>query len=537
MKALEEKGIPIDLIVGTSMGSIVGTMYGSGLSIAQIEELVTEIPFENMFDLNLGTRESLLTTYKVNQFLEEIAFDRRLEKTVIPTALLSYDLTSGTKFIHTSGNISEVIQSSYAIPYYFPPYQFGNRFLIDPGIVEITPVKAAKALGSDFVIGTISFEKGHDLVYDSPSKAINRFMDLVQQENTDNILEDYADVLIEVDVSGYTFTDFDKADRLIEIGYLTTKEEISNIKKSLSKKNISLQESKTRDKRDLSLLLNDLEYDRLLIDKQRFRPLFYYGRDQSSFKQDLFRSEYHKSQFGFELNQKHLDTRFLVQENINESVELDLRWKKLSQNTDLKSTIRGQDELDNTDWKLGIKYYADNYTWGLGRASFRDEDFNYLDNKFNLSSDEFVLQGESNLLIEPSIESFKVLHSLKGTFNPSRRWTITSKLVYNDTLSIESPIIYRGLKPDKYVKNQYSLEFGYNYRLVNTVDVIHFLQLREVKPYLFFDYEGNNELLVSGIGVEFNLNLLGLKPLDFKLYTAYDEEEEFLFGLDFNFNY
>ena len=116
LKALEEEKIPVDLVVGSSMGAIVAVLYGSGMPIATIEELVTTDLLPSLFDLNFPFVYSVIDTRRVNFFLEKISPQPRMEEFPLQTALLSYDLTHGVKYIHTSGRISREIQGSYSIP-------------------------------------------------------------------------------------------------------------------------------------------------------------------------------------------------------------------------------------------------------------------------------------------------------------------------------------------------------------------------------------------------------------------------------------
>ncbi len=538
IKALEEERIPIDIITGTSMGSIIGTMYGSGLSISQIEELSTEIPFAKMFDLNLSSRGSLLNTYKVNQFIEEIAPNERLEDAKIPTGLLSYDLNSGLKFIHTSGNISEIIQSSYAIPFYFPPYQINDKFLIDPGIVEATPAKAAKVLGADFVIATVAEENGDYRSEYSSGQAADRFLSLMQQAHTESILTDYADQVIAVDVTGYSFTDFDSAAQLIDLGYQKTKEQMPEIKNALAEEEIALQEATEREEYDFSQLLRDLDNDRLIIDQTRFSPLFYYGQNQSAFQQDLFRNQYYQGQFGFELQQKYLDSRVLAQRNLATRVEVDFRTKKLTENIDAVAMLRQEGRFDQIDWRLALKYYSNNYDIALGRASLDDTRYNYLTHSFEYDSSYFDLAGESDLLFSEGIDSAELLQSLEAELSEIGNWIVTVRSVYNDTTVIPSPIIYRGVEDNDYIRKQLNLESAYKYELLDSISIMNFLHLNGISAYLFLDYSDYDAgTWANGVGSNFELDLLGLKPINFKLLAALDQNDTLTVGVEFNFDY
>ncbi|WP_027339621.1 patatin-like phospholipase family protein [Halonatronum saccharophilum] len=538
IKALEEEGIPIDLIVGTSMGSIVGTMYGSGLSTSDMEDIVSKVPFEGMFDINLPSRESLVTTSKVNTFIEEISPNNRLEEFKIPTALLSYDLSEGKKFLHTQGRISEVIQSSYAIPFYFPPHQTGDRFLVDPGIVEISPAKAAKVLGADFVIATTSYDELPYQEYDSPGRAAARFLSLMQKENGEEILNKYADIVIETNVGKYSFMDFKLANELIDIGYKEAKEMLPIIKNMLRDENISLREHKVRPNLDHSNKLMDLKYNRLIIEERQFRPIFYYGQDQFLFYDTLYKSMINKGQYGFILDYGHLETSVLTVGE--ERIEGHLRWKKVSDNLDFITRIKVEDR-DGLDFKSGIKYYQDNYTLEGGIASLGDKNLSYITTQLDLTPlNSSYLRGKSNFLVDYDGGYLGSLIEGEARWKISSIWSLRPKVVFNSTDGkILSPEIYRGSDIDSFFEEQVSLEFLYTHNIIRTIEFLSIMKLSNVSVYPFLDYQSSDyDSFAYGLGSEFNFELLGVKPVDFKSYISYDQRnDDFNFKLQLEFDY
>lgn len=229
LKALEEEGIPIDMLVGTSMGGIIGTMYGSGMTISEIERVATEAAFSNLFETNFFGTQSLLKTEKVNKFLERLTPVDQLEKFPIPTAFLSCELNTGNKYIHTSGRVSDKIQDAYAIPYYFPIQKQDEFTFIDPGIIESTPAKTARVLGADIVISSTAIGKLPYKNYNTASRSMMRMIELLQEKISRPITEEYSDIIIDNPVADYSFMDFNQAAELISIGYQHTKEKYQKL--------------------------------------------------------------------------------------------------------------------------------------------------------------------------------------------------------------------------------------------------------------------------------------------------------------------
>lgn len=538
IKALEEEGIPIDLIVGSSMGAIVGTMYGNGLPINVIEEILLKVSFNDMLRFNFASSSSLLDTARVNKFIEEVALANNLEDFVVPTALLSFDLGSGDKYLATTGQISEVIQSSYSIPFYFPMYNSDDKFLVDAGIVEVSPAKSAKVLGADIVIATIIPDDASSKEYNTPGRSFFRYISLVQKRYTEQIIGNYADIVIEGDVDEYTFMDFDSLKEYIEIGYKSTKAKLPKIKRLLKKKKISLKEYKIKNQDiNYSKKLNDVKYDRILLEKADLAPVFYYGRDYSFFKQDLIRSPLYHLQYGFRFSKDHLGISALSTPNNDkqDGIELKFRWTKLTEDIDLLSNFRY--ESNSRDYLMGLVYYDDNYTFGGGRGYLNKDSFIYLDNNYQLKAESILLRGESDLLFPFEDNKPKILTSHQGNYQLSNIWTLEPKLIFNNTEIMESPLIYRGVIPDKFVKLQLSLNWTYNYESISDMEIMDLLKLTDMQTYLFTDYQKEESSSIAvGVGSKVNLGFLGVKFLDIEGYLAYDNQFKDL-NLGFNLYY
>lgn len=525
IKALQEENIPIDMIVGTSMGSIIGTMYGSGISVNQMEEILNQVPFSDLFDLSSQINKSLLKTEKVNNFIEDIAPNKRLEDFPIPTALLSFDLNSGYKYLNTEGPISNVLQSSYAIPFYFPVKKTSDRYLMDPGILEMSPAKAAAVLGGDFIITTTAFDKLPYQKYNTSLRSAIRFLTLVQKRHSLEIINKYSDIVINNQVGEFSFMDFEAAQQLIDLGYRQTQKKIPAIKDKLKARNIKLKEQNFSTEIDYSDALNDLKYNRQVLSEMRLNPLFYYGQDYSIFNSDLLRSSLDEVQYGLEMEKGKLEIISLAQKNLEKQWEVQGRWKKLSEDFDLVAKTKFK-EKELIDWKLGLKYYDDNYTLEVGRGSLSDKKCTYLDNSFALEFDNLTWHSESNLVV-PSFSKIELLTSQKLEFQLSSIWTLVPKVVYNSSDVIASPMIYRGPAQNQAADLQGAIDFAYTHQFMPSVELAQIFQLANIGLYSFVDYQSQGDLnWASGLGVKADFNLLGLKPIDLRAYSAYSLEND-----------
>ncbi|MFP4198315.1 MAG: patatin-like phospholipase family protein [Halanaerobium sp.] len=540
LKALLENDIPVDLMTGTSMGSIIAALYGSGLSVTQIEEIVTDTPFARLFNFGGG---ALLNSRKVNNFIEEVAREKRLEEFAIPTAQLSFDLAQGKKYLATEGRISEVLQAAYSIPGYFPIHSQQDHYFMDAGILEQTPAKSAALLGADYVIATHTPEAEGVYDYGNPFQSATRFIEIIQNQYSGQILDRYADFIIPADVGNYTFMDFNYASRLVEIGYEETMEKMPELKAELEKEGISLRQPEKRESYDLDKILRDLEFDRLIVEESGISPLVYYGRDFSPFSQDLIRSPLDNFQAGIEIYHNNKRLSFLGSDSWEDAYTAALRIKKLTDSLDLTLKYRNDyDSAAEDDYEAELKYFGRrfNLSGGLGRR--QDNQYLLLGNDFRYLGDNLQWQSENDIFIGLEQGDFDTLSSQVVNYDFAQAWSIGTKVVYNSTDFVDSPLIYRGQKLADQTELQASINFNYNYNLQLPLELLNFLQLTDIGGYLFADYYSDRQLGKEGlaVGPAFNsrLYLLGLKPIEVDLFAAHDFEiKDQRYGLQLSYSF
>lgn len=541
IKALEEDGIPFDFITGTSMGAIVSAMYGSGLNTEQMLEVVTTTSFGRLVEPGIGGSGSLLDTKKLNLFLEEIAPNKKLENFKTPAALLSFELGEGKKYITTTGRISEVIQSSYSIPIYFPIETRNDRYFMDAGILEATPAKAASVLGADFVIATTSFPKENYETFNSASASINRFLNIMQDNYSQQIIRNYADFVIDIDVDEYTFMDFNQVSKLVKHGYQSTKNIIPNLKKELEKRNIRSYNYLERERTNIQDTLNDLRNNRFIVEGSERSLFLNYGRDQSYFDQELIVPFEDNFQTGIEFKKDNLSFDLKGDDFFNEGYEARFELKKLTKRTDLLLAYANDyQSATKDDYRFEIKYFADNFQSSLGYGQQRNEEYYLLSNYFSKAGDLFGLETENDLVYNIDRSETKVLSSNIINLDLGSKWNLESSIIYNNTNLLDSPIIYRGQSLSEETEFQAALDFNYNHQFIDPIYFGGFFQTTDIGAYLFADYyeDDENSGETAGIGLNSQLYLLGLRPIALDLYFAYDfEKEDDRVGLELGYDF
>lgn len=152
LEVLEDEGIQPQLIVGSSVGSIVGAAAAAGLAPADIAEIFREVRWSRLTRISLGRFMGLLNPEPLEQRLLDLTGTDEIEQLETPFAAVACDLTSGERVVLDHGPLGPAIRASSAVPGVFPPVPHENRLLIDGAVVDDLPVGVARAMGADYVI-------------------------------------------------------------------------------------------------------------------------------------------------------------------------------------------------------------------------------------------------------------------------------------------------------------------------------------------------------------------------------------------------
>lgn len=249
LRVLVREEIPIDVVVGTSMGAIIGGAFSAGADIGELEakvrEIVTSTEFrKNRLNFLKETKEeqggllfsmknllrkgvfygvstirpSFMSAEELASSFEAVVPAMRIEDLPIRFGAVTLDLETAEEVVLCSGDLLPAVQASSAIPGILPPVRLNGRLLIDGGWVDKIPVLPAFRLGADIVIAvdiTAGLEDG---------RSYTRGVDIMVRANQikDTLLVSYlrklADVLIEPDIKTVHWADFSSCNRCIEAG-------------------------------------------------------------------------------------------------------------------------------------------------------------------------------------------------------------------------------------------------------------------------------------------------------------------------------
>lgn len=536
LKALEEAQIPVDLVVGTSMGAIVAVLYGSGIPVEQIERLVTEVNLPSMFYLNFPFNKSLLNTTEINQFIERVAPYKRLEEFPIPTALLSYDLNEGVRYIATKGSSHQRVGGPYAIPLCFPGEQAGEEFLIDAGVWELTPAGAARALGADVIIATTAYDALPYDNYDSPLHAWTRMINLIKEGNAREVVEVYADIEIAHDVGDYSFMDFHLAQQFIDLGYRETQKQIPAIRTLLAEKGIPLRTHAAKTEIDMDTIMRDLDYDRMAPQPLMVKPDFSLGKDRSVFAPQLFRNPSNVPRYSLDVEYGHLENRIATHGHEGKIWEWEGRWKKLTPDLDLHGRARWDHQT--LDWEVGISYYGDDTQLYLGYGNQKA----HLEHIYHSEWNGWSFDGETDLWYHFSPQESAAIQGMtaqQAEIPLGGRLFLLPRMVLAQAPDAELSRIYRGSHASADPWFQGSVEWVYDDRFPYSWEVLQLIQVRGIRYYSFMDLQTASRTdWAVGAGLTVDMNLLGIKPSRVGGYASYEPlTQGFKMGLELDFTF
>jgi len=232
---LQKNHIPIDLIVGTSMGAIIGGAVASGVSCEDIENIVYRVKTRHLFDFHLPIK-GIFSGKGAMRFLRQSIPDIEQTKTKIPFICNAVDLVSCKEVVLKEGNLIDNIRASMSCPGIFNPVRKDEMILVDGGVLNNMPHDIARKEGADIIIAVDVVTKSS---YDQPVKnAVQCIVQsfLMSQKEIQNTKRKYYNILIQPELGTrkqYSFNG-EVSKEIIELGRIATKEKLEKIKELIN---------------------------------------------------------------------------------------------------------------------------------------------------------------------------------------------------------------------------------------------------------------------------------------------------------------
>ena len=450
LKVLEEAGVRVDYIGGTSMGAIVGALYASGYNANQLDSIVKSIDFEKIISNDLprkskpfyekeegekyaltlpirkrsvGIPKALTGGQNVLNLLTELTQNvnniRDFNKLPIPFVCIATNLETGEEVVLRSGFLPLAVKASGSFPTLLAPVEMDGMLLSDGGIVNNFPVEEVKVMGPDIIIG-VDIQSGlqDKKNLNSAVSILNQIVGFQMYNTLESKYKD-VDVLIKPNLKNFNVMSFDKVTEIMKAG-----DSAALLKMEALKQIAKCQ------KKEKPLKVNTSAFKKIHIDKieisgnENYTRSYILGKlnlknqDSTNYK-NLIESVNNLSATGnFELIQYEIDkdsegevVKFIVKENpIHNFLNFGLHYDDLyrtgfivnltSKHLLIKNDILSLDLMLGANLRYNFNYFIDNgFYWSYGlksRYNNFNTNINYLEgtlSKINLEYEDFTTQA------------------------------------------------------------------------------------------------------------------------------------------------
>jgi NTE family protein len=278
LKTFEKYNIPVNLIVGNSIGSIIGGLYASGYNATEMESIATNTNWDEILSLTEETKRTELfldqkqareksfliirfnglepiipssisggqriTNYLSNLTLQALYHPNpSFDALKIPFRATASDLVSGKRYIFDRGSLSEAMRASVAVPLLFTSLEKDSLSLVDGGLISNIPIDVAKSLGSDVVIAVNSTSEILKIdEHSAPWETADQIMTIMMQVPNQEQMK-MADIILKPKLGNHLASDFSNIRKLIKAGEEIAEANIDNIISTINQK---------REKKDIS---------------------------------------------------------------------------------------------------------------------------------------------------------------------------------------------------------------------------------------------------------------------------------------------
>jgi len=327
LKALEENEIPIDYIVGTSMGGIIGGCYAGGMSPAQIEDIVLSREFldwvngrfesgrsyyyfkkENdasflklnlsldstfSFQLNTSIANDVSLNFALAEKLAQPSAiaDNNFDSLFVPLRVMAADIFTQTEVVLKKGVLSDALRTTQTAPFFYNPIRIDGKYLFDGGVYNNFPVDVAQRdFNPTVIIGSnVSSKVYNSYPYGEDEKLISRSLlyMLLDKSNPNDVPPN--GIYIQSNLRDYTAFDFTKAKALIDSGYFQTLRQMPEIKSKIAERRTCEAVSEARNKfnnKTPPIIVEDIRFEGFTKSQQK-----YFNRFFKSGKRPLYFNE------------------------------------------------------------------------------------------------------------------------------------------------------------------------------------------------------------------------------------------------------
>lgn len=216
IQVLEENGIKVDLVAGTSAGSLLAALYASGKGGKELQALAESMDEGAITDWSFPLR-GLIRGEALARYVRDKTGGKGIEQMVVPLGIVATDLSDGSAILFRSGDTGTAVRASSAVPAVFQPVKIGQREYVDGGLVSPVPVRFAREMGAQLIVAVdITSPPASDPLNDAFRMLLQTFAIMGRSINSFELRE--ADIVIRPRLDGVGSADFTARRRAIQSG-------------------------------------------------------------------------------------------------------------------------------------------------------------------------------------------------------------------------------------------------------------------------------------------------------------------------------
>ncbi|MFS1515800.1 patatin-like phospholipase family protein [Bacillus sp. SCS-151] len=200
LNELNKQNMEITHIAGTSAGAVIAGLYACGMKPETMKKELDELSLRKLIDIRLG-KKGFVKGKRIYDKLLQLTDGKYFTDLEIPLAIVSLDLLSGKLVVIRSGEVAKAIHASVAIPGIFSPVNYGNQLLVDGYILNNNPVDIVKEMGAKHITA-VCLRGSKDQQPKNILHQLSRYIGVASKYHTNQLVEKYADVIIEIDLQG-----------------------------------------------------------------------------------------------------------------------------------------------------------------------------------------------------------------------------------------------------------------------------------------------------------------------------------------------
>jgi NTE family protein len=329
LKALEESEIPIDYVVGTSMGGIVAGLYASGYSPQQIEDIMMSSQFLGWVNgrleqgynyyynqpdpapsflkinlsldstLNLNLNTSLANDLSLNFALAEIFAQpsaiakNNFDSLFVPMRVVASDIFTQTSVTLRQGSLSDAIRATQTVPFFYNPIRVDGKYLFDGGVYNNFPVDVMQEeFRPDILIGSnVSSKVYNEYPYGKDDELVRNSLVYMLLDKSDPARIPASGIYIQPDLTGISSLEFSKVRSLIDSGYAQTMRQIEEIRRKVGSRTLScdaMAEARNKfNNRAIPLIVDQINYENFNSRQQQYLNRYFNSRKRPLYFSDI----------------------------------------------------------------------------------------------------------------------------------------------------------------------------------------------------------------------------------------------------------